>query len=98
MACAVILHDLTHVVIEFLAVFGLGHVDKVYDNYASHIAQTQLTGYFVGGAHVDFERIGLLVVGRLGAVAGVYVDDMQRLGVLDDEICTALKRYRLAKR
>ena len=67
--CAVIGHYLAHVVIELLPVLRLVHIYEVYDYDASHIAQSELTGYLVGGADIDFKSIGLLVLGGFGAVA-----------------------------
>ena len=39
----------------------------------------------------------LLTLVLLGAVARVYIDDMHRLGVLDDKVCTTLQGYILGK-
>ena len=98
MTGTVVGHDFAHVVVELLAVFALVHVDEVDDDDAAHVAQTQLTRYLVGGTQVDFESVALLIVGGLGAVARVDVDDMEGFGMLDDDICTRLERHRLAER
>ena len=91
MACAVGSHHLLHVVVEGLAVFVLGHIDEVDHDDAAHIAQPQLAGYLVGGAQVNLEGVCLLVLVGLGAVARVDVDDVQGLGVLDDDVGARLE-------
>ena len=64
---------------ELLTVLALRHVDEVDNNDTAHIAQAELPGDFVGGAEIDVEGIALLVSTRLGAVAGIDIDDMKRL-------------------
>ncbi len=83
-------HKLLHVTIELLAMFLLGKVDEIDDDDATHVAQTHLTGYLVSSSEVDKECIGLLILGLTAAVARIDVDDMQGLGVLDDDIGTGL--------
>ena len=90
---AVVRHDFAHVVVELLPVFGFGHVYEVDHDYSAHIAKSQLASYFVGGAQVHFQGVGFLVIARFCAVAGVYVDHMERFGVLYDDVCTVLERH-----
>ena len=73
-------------VIELLAVLLFVHLDEVDHDDAAHLAQAQLPRYFVGGAQIDFERVAFLIVGCLGAVARVDVDNVKGLGALDDQI------------
>lgn len=75
---AVVRHDFAHVVVELLPVFGFGHVYEVDHDYSAHIAKSQLASYFVGGAQVHFQGVGFLVIARFCAVAGVYVDHMEK--------------------
>ena len=64
MPSAVFLHDFAHVLVQFLAVFGLGHIDEVDHDDAAHIAQAQLPGYLVGGEQVHVQRVALLIGAR----------------------------------
>ena len=89
---SVALHELFHAVVELLPVLGIVHVDVVDDDDAAHIAQPQLAGYLFGGGHVHFEG-GVFLVGiGFGAVAAVDVDDVESLGVFDDEIGSVAER------
>ena len=90
MPCAVFLHVLAHPFVEHLPVFGQVHVDKVYDDDATHVAQSQLPCQFVGGPQVHFERVALLSFFRSCAVAAVHVYHVHGFGVLDNEICPML--------
>lgn len=58
----VALHILAHALVEGLAVLGLGHVYKVHDDYAAHIAKTQLARQFIGGSEVHVESVEFLFV------------------------------------
>ena len=97
-ARAVALHVLDHALIEFLPVFRQIHVDKVYHDDAAHIAQAELPRQFVGRAEIYVKRVGLLSVGRLGAVAAVDVHHVQGFGVLDNHVRPVLIGNRSAER
>ena len=61
------------------------HVDEVDDHYTADVAQLQLAAnlhrrFAVGPEH------RLAGVGRTGERTGVYVDDCERLGGLDDHV------------
>ena len=60
------------------------HVDEVDDDDAADVAQPQLAGDLLGRLEVVAED-GLLEARRADVLAGVDVDDRERLGVLDDE-------------
>ena len=60
MPCSVVCHHFTHVVVESLSVLSLSHVDVVDNNNATHVAQAQLTGNFIGSTQIDIERISFL--------------------------------------
>ena len=90
-ACTVVGHHFAHVFVERLPVLGFVHVDEVDHDDAAHVAQAQLAGYFVGGPEVDLQGVVLLVCAGFCAVAGVYVDNVQRFGVLDDDVCSRLE-------
>ena len=60
------------------------HVDEVDDDDAADVAQPQLLGDLVGRLEVVVEH-RLLEVRRADVLAGVHVDDRERLGVLDDQ-------------
>src|ERR687898_180282 len=70
-------HDLVAVVLAL-------HVDEIDDDDASDVTQPQLAGDFDGGFEVVLEH-GLLEARAADVLAGVHVDDRERLGVLDDE-------------
>ena len=95
---SVLLHVVAHALVEFLPVFGFVHVDEVHHDDASHIPQPELACQFVGGTEVDFQGIGFLPVGVLGAVAAVHIHHVECFGVLDDEVCAALVRDGLSER
>ena len=97
-AGAVALHVFYHAFVELLAVLGEVHVDEVHDDDAAHIAQAQLSCEFIGSAEVDFECVGLLPICILGAVAAVDIDNVQGLGVFDDEVSAVLVADGLTER
>ena len=65
MAGSVVGHDLPHVFEQCLTVFRLCHVDEVDDYNSAHVAEPELTGYFVGGAEIDIQGIRFLVAAGL---------------------------------
>ena len=85
----VLLHILAHAFIEQLSVFCKIHVDKVDNDDASHISETQLSCQLIGSAEVYIESICFLTF-LTSTIAAVYIDNMQSFGVLNDEICTML--------
>ncbi len=91
-------HELTHVVIELLAVFLQSHVYEVNHNDAAHVAQAELAGNFVGCPQIHLDSIALLVGRCTRAVARVYIDDMKGLGMLDNDIGAGAEADSLAKR
>ena len=86
MACPVFGHDVAHMLQKLLAVLGLRHVYEVYHYDAAHVAQPKLTGYLVGRPEVYLKRVCLLILRSLAAVAGIDIDHMQSLRMLDDQI------------
>ena len=90
-------HDFAHVFVELLSVLGLVHVYEVNYNDAAHVAQTQLPGNLVGSTQIYLQGVGFLVVGSLGAVAGVYVDYVQSLGMLYDYVGAGFERNRFSE-
>ena len=91
MAGTVVGHHLLHVGVQLLAVLGLGHVDKVDDDDAAHVAQTQLAGDLVGGQQIDAQGVALLVGRRFRTVARVHIDDVQCFGAFYDYVCSRLE-------
>ena len=85
----VLLHVLTHALVEHLTILGQFHIDKVDDDDTSHIAQSQLACQLVGCSQIGLQGIGLLTV-LLDTRSAVDVDDMHGLCVLDDEIGAVL--------
>ena len=60
------------------------HVDEVDDDDAADVAQPELAGDLLGRLEVVPEH-RLLEARPAHVLAGVHVDDRERLGVLDDE-------------
>ena len=69
---------------DLVAVVPDLHVDEVDDDDAADVAQAQLLGDLLGGLEVVVEH-RLLEARRADVLAGVDVDDRERLGVLDDQ-------------
>ena len=80
-------HYLTHMLEERLAVFRLVHVDEIDHDDAAHVAEPKLARDLVGGADVYVESVCLLVVTGFGAVAGIHVDYVEGLRMLDNDVC-----------
>src|SRR6056297_84992 len=63
------------------------HVDEVDHDDAAHVAQPELTHdlirHFEVGPQDDLLEVGVLVPGE---AAGVHIDDLHRLGRLDDQV------------
>lgn len=85
----VLLHVLAHALIEQLSVFGKIHVDEVDNNNTSHVSEAQLSCQLISSAEVNIQCICFLTF-LTSSVATVYIDNVQGLGVLDDEISTVL--------
>ena len=85
----VLLHVLTHALIEQLSVFGKIHVDEVDNNDTSHISEAQLSSQLISSTEVNIQCICFLTF-LTSSVTTVYIDNVQGLGVLDDEISTVL--------
>ena len=97
-ARAVLLHDLHHVFVELVAVFSLCHINKINDNNAADIAQSQLARNLFGCPYVYIVCSELLRFGVLGAVAAINVYYMQSLRMLNHKVGTTLESDSLAKR
>src|SRR5205085_4758730 len=69
---------------HLVAVLADLHVDEVDDDDAADVAQAQLAGDLVGRLHVVLED-RLLEARAAHVLAGVDVDDGERLGALDHE-------------
>ena len=85
-------HQLDHLVEERLFVLRLVQVDEIDDDNAPQIAQAQLAGDLLRSRQIDVHGGLLLVVLGLGAVARIDVDDVHRLGMLDDQVGAAAQR------
>ena len=97
-ACAVVGHHLSHMVVELLAMLGGVHINEVDYYYATHISQPQLASYFVGGTKIDIDSIFLLILCILIAVARIDVYHMEGFSMLDNNVSSRLKRHCLTKR
>ena len=91
-------HLFGHEVEEGFAVLGLGHIDKVDDDYTSHVAQAQLACYLFGTLDVDLKGGIFLAVARFDVVAAIDVDDVHSFGVLNVEVDSRADGYDAAKR
>ncbi len=82
------LHLLAHDLVNPLLVVGLLHINEVHHDDATHVAQPQLPGDFLGRFGVYAQGRRFLVFLAIRLVAAVDVDDVQRLGMLDDEVAS----------
>ena len=90
-------HQLLHLLIEFLPVLSLVHIDKVYNHNTSHIPQPELARNLCRSREVNIESSRLLVVCYLGTVTAIHIDNVHSLRVLDDEVGASFERYILGK-
>ena len=90
-------HQLAHLLDQRVAVLALVQVDEVDHDDAAHIAQPELTRDFGRGGQVHVHRRALLIVVDFRPVAAVDVHDVQRLGVLDDQVGALFERDVLAE-
>ena len=86
MACSVFLHVLTHALVEQLTVLGQFHVDKVDDDDAAHIPESELACQLVGSSEIGLEGVSLLTVLFLDSRTAVHVDYVHGLCVFDNQI------------
>ncbi|CDA54827.1 putative uncharacterized protein [Prevotella sp. CAG:604] len=63
------------------------HINEIDHDDTSHIAESQLSCQLIGSTQVHIESICFLTF-LTSAVATVYINYMQSLCVLDDEIST----------
>ncbi len=68
--------------------FRLVHVDEINHDNAAHVAQSELAGNLVGSPHVYFKGVCLLIGRAFRSVARVDIDNVERLGVFDDDVGT----------
>ena len=87
---AILLHVLAHALIEQLSVLGEVHVDKVNDDDASHVAQSQLACQLVGCTQVGLQCVGFLSVFFLDARSAVHIDHVHSLCMFYDEVGSSL--------
>ena len=67
-------------------------LNKVDDNQAPNVSQTQLVGHFPSRFQVDFQRV-LFMVPLADEAAGVNVDHHHGFGVLEDQVATAFEPH-----
>ena len=94
---AVRFHDLLHPIGELALVFGEFHINEVYHDDATQVAQAQLTGDLISSFQVGLECILFLVVAN-ALVSAVHIDHMQSFGVLDDQVGAAVQVDGLSER
>jgi hypothetical protein len=75
--------------VKLPAVRTFVHIDKIDHNNTAHIAQTQLTGNFGCGFQVNRKCIFFLAAVTVYLVPAVYINNMERFGVFDDQVYTA---------
>ena len=97
MSGSVLLHVLAHAFVEQLTILGQFHVDKVNDDDATHIPESQLACQLVGSSQVGLEGIGLLTVLFLDTRTAVHIHYMHRFSVLNDEVGAVLVIDSLSK-
>ena len=89
---AVDLHAGLHILEQLLPILGQLHIDKVDHDNTAHIAQPQLPCYFFGGIHIYIKGIALLIGRSLRTISAIYIDNMQSLCMLDNDIRSTFKR------
>ena len=94
--CAVRCHQLLHILMELIAMFGSVHIDEIDYDYASHIAKPQLSGNLFRGNLVHLEGVLLLITG-LRPDSAVDIDDVESFRGLNHKIGPLLHRYYLSK-
>ncbi len=60
------------------------HIDKVDNNQATEVTQTQLASNFISGFKVGIER-RFFDVAAAGCASGVDIDSGQRFGTVDND-------------
>ncbi len=83
-ARTVLTNCITQTVFNRTLVANRGHIDKVDNNQAAEVAQTELTGNFIGRFKVGVEG-GFFDVATTGCARGVDVDGGQRFGGVDND-------------
>ena len=81
-ACAVVLERIFEALLNRTLVLRIVHVDEVDHNQTAQVAQTHLTGHFVGGFAVRSES-GLFNIGASRGASRVHVNGDQRFCVVD---------------
>ena len=81
--CTILTYRFTQTVFNRALVANRGHVDKVDNDQAAEVAQTQLTGNLICRFEVGVER-RLFNVAAAGCASGVDVDGGQRFGAVDN--------------
>ena len=97
MSSPILLHILTHALIEHLTVFSKVHVDEIDNDDATNIAQTQLASQLVSCSQVYVEGVSLLFVSATRTVATVHIHHMHSLSMFYNKVSAMLVVYRLAK-
>ena len=98
MASPVIRHDLPHMVEESLTMLSLVHVNEINHDDSSHVPKTKLPCDLIRSLKIDIKSVRFLIRTCLASVAGIDIYHMQRLRMLDYDVCTALERDSLSKR
>ena len=83
-AGTILMHRFTQTVFHFALMANRGHVDEVDYDQATQVAQTQLTGNFVGRFQVGLQR-SLFDIAALGGAGGVDIDGGQCFGRIDND-------------
>ena len=94
----VALHILFQRIVKGLLVFLLLHINEVYANNSTHIAQTEETCNFFRTLEVSLKGV-LFLIFRRGtlAISTVHVNNVHGFGVLYDKVCARFKIYLLSK-
>ena len=93
---AITFHQFAYIIVQLLLVAFVVHVDKINNDDAAYISQTELVNQLVCGQHVELERVLLLVLINLLA-AGIDINREQCFGFVYDEITTVFKTDRSAE-
>ena len=75
---------MSEAILDFALMLARGHINEVHHHQTTKVAQTQLTGHFVGGLKIGVER-GLLDIAALGGARRVDIDGGQGFGLIDHD-------------
>ena len=81
---SVLTNGFTQTVFYRTLVANRGHIDKIDDDQATKVTQTQLTRNFIGSFKVSVKR-RFFNIAAAGCASGVDIDSSQRFSAVDND-------------